>query len=120
MKYGSRCVQKRFAKPVLHDIAAILPGIAVCAVTIFWMVSIRGVEFMTQENIDNWPTSFFMRNYALRLLQGNGFSITPASLMDALIRSLFPAAFLLELYFLFKWKQLDARSIMMQLLLFGS
>src|SRR5438309_1423314 len=116
---GIRGFQKRLAKPVLQDIAAILPGIAVCAVTIFWMVSIRGVEFMTQENIDNWPTSFFMRNYALRLLQGNGFSITPASLMDALIRSLFPAAFLLELYCLFKWRRLDARSILMKVMLFG-
>lgn len=114
-----RGLEKKLAKPILQDIAAILPGIVICAATVLWMVSIRGVEFMTQENIDNWPTSFFMKNYASKLLQGNGFSITPASLTDALIRSLFPAACLLELYCVFKWKRRDARATVMKVILFG-
>jgi hypothetical protein len=109
-----RGFQKRSTKAFLRDIAAILPGIAVCGATILWMVSIRGVEFMTQENIDDWPTSFFMRNYAPRILRQNGFSLTPASLTDALIRSLFPATFLLALYCIFKWKRKDLRSIAMR------
>ena len=114
-----RGLEKKSAKPILQDIAAILPGIVICGATVLWMVSIRGVEFMTQENIDNWPTSFFMKNYASKLLQGNGFSITPASLTDALIRSLFPAACLLELYCVFKWKRRDARATVMKVVLFG-
>jgi hypothetical protein len=114
-----RNLKKKSAKPILQDIAAILPGIVICSATVLWMVSIRGVEFMTQENIDNWPTSFFMKNYASKLLQGNGFSITPASLTDALIRSLFPAACLLELYCVFKWKRRDARATVMKVVLFG-
>lgn len=114
-----RGLEKKSAKPILQDIAAVLPGIVICGATVLWMVSIRGVEFMTQENIDNWPTSFFMKNYASKLLQGNGFSITPASLTDALIRSLFPAACLLELYCIFKWKRKDARATVMKVMLFG-
>jgi hypothetical protein len=114
-----RGLEKKSAKPILQDIATILPGIVICGATVLWMVSIRGVEFMTQENIDNWPTSFFMKNYASKLLQGNGFSITPASLTDALIRSLFPAACLLELYCIFKWKRRDARATVMKVILFG-
>jgi hypothetical protein len=119
MLIAIRGFQTRLAKPVLQDIAAILPGIAVCAATIFWMVSIRGVEFMTQENIDDWPTSFFMRNYAATMLQNNGFSLKPAALTDALIRSLFLAAVLLALYCLFLWKRRDPRSILMRVILLG-
>jgi hypothetical protein len=33
----------------------------VCAGVIWWMVSIRGVSFITQENIMSWPSSFFMK-----------------------------------------------------------
>src|ERR1700730_643480 len=116
---GIRGFQKRLATPILRDIAALLPGLAVCGATILWMVSIRGVEFMTQENIDNWPTSFFMRTYARRILENNGLAMTPASLTEALIRSLFPAAVLLELYCLFKWKRSDARSNLMKVSLFA-
>jgi hypothetical protein len=114
-----RSLKKKSAKPILQDIAVVLPGIVICGATVLWMVSIRGVKFMTQENIDNWPTSFFMKNYASKLLQGNGFSITPASLTDALIRSLFPAVFFLELYCIFKWKRRDARATVMKVVLFG-
>ena len=112
-----RALQQRSAKAVLRDFAAILPGIAVCGITILWMVSIRGVEFITQENIDDWPTSFFMRNYAPKLLQQNGFSLTPASLTDALFRSLFPASFLLALYCIFIWKRRDLTSLFMRAIL---
>jgi len=115
---GIRGLQKRSAKSLLSDVAALLPGIVACALVIFWMVSIRGVEFMTQENIQSWPTSFFMRNYGARWLQNNGFSLTPGSLAEALVRSLFPAAFLLELYCLFKWKQSGPRAILMKVILF--
>jgi hypothetical protein len=116
---GIHGFQERLAKPVLKDLFAILPGIAVVGGVVIWMVSIRGVEFMTQENIQSWPTSFFMRNYGSRWLQNTGFSLTPASLTDALIRSLFPVAFLLELYCLFKWKRSDAKSILTRVILFA-
>jgi len=119
MLIAIRTFQKKKAKPLFQDIAAILPGNAVCAATILWMVSIRGVEFMTQENIDDWPTSFFMRNYAATMLQNNGFSLKPAALTDALVRSLFLAAVLLALYCLFLWKRRDPRSILMRVILLG-
>jgi hypothetical protein len=114
---GIRGFQKRSAKPILTDIAMVLPGIAACGAVILWMVSIRGFDFITQENLDNWPTAFFMRTYGRRILQNTGFSLSLASLADAFTQSLFPAAFLLALYCLFKWKRFDVRSIVMRLIL---
>jgi hypothetical protein len=114
---GIRGFQRRSAKPILTDIAMVLPGIAACGAVILWMVSIRGFDFITQENLDNWPTSFFMRTYGRRILQNTGFSLSLASLADAFTQSLFPAAFLLALYCLFKWKRFDVRSIVMRLIL---
>jgi hypothetical protein len=114
---GIRGFQKRSAKPILTDIAMVLPGIAACGAVILWMVSIRGFDFITQENLDNWPTSFFMRTYGRRILQNTGFSLSLASLADAFTQSLFPAAFLLALYCFFMWKRFDVRSIVMRLIL---
>jgi hypothetical protein len=110
-----RGFQSRSAKPVLQDVAAIVPGIAVCIAVVLWMISIRGVEFLTQENIDDWPTSFFMTHYASNMLQVNGFPVKPSALTDALVRSLFPAGFLLALYCFLKWKRWDTTSILMRL-----
>lgn len=110
-----RGFQTRSSKRVFRDVAAVVPGMAVCVAVILWMISIGGIEFLTQENIDDWPTSFFMQHYASKMLQGNGFSLSPSALTDALIRSLYPAAFLLLLYCLFKWKRWDTTSILMRL-----
>jgi hypothetical protein len=110
-----------FRKPesVARDLLTILPGILVCAAVIRWMISIRGVGFIIYENIQSWPTSFFMKTYGSFWLQQNGFSLNAASLSDALIRSLFPGGVLLELYCMFKWKHSDVRSILMRLTLFA-
>jgi hypothetical protein len=114
---GIRGFQTKSAKPIITDIAMVLPGIAACAAVILWMVSIRGFDFITQENLDNWPTTFFMRTYGRRILQNTGFSLSLASLVDAFTQSLFPATFLLALYCFFKWRRFNVRSIVMRLIL---
>lgn len=89
---GILIVERRFrqrsGKFLLQDILAILPGIVVCAVIIHWMVGIAGVDFITQENIVSWPTSYFMKTYGKMWLARNGFSLAIPDLYRALIRTL--------------------------------
>ena len=103
---------------IVRDLLAILPGVAICVAVIFWMVSIRGAEFITQENIVSWPTSYFMKNYGKMWLAGHGFTLTPAALGGAILRSLFPAGVVLELYWLLKWKRPDTAAVLMRFTLF--
>jgi hypothetical protein len=83
-----RGFQHQSWKFLLQDILAILPGVVVCALIIRWMVGIAGVEFITQENIVAWPTSYFMRTYGRMWLAKWGFSLTIKDLAYALIRTL--------------------------------
>jgi hypothetical protein len=83
-----RSFQQRSLKSIPRDVAAILPGVVVCALTILWMVSIGGVEFITQENIVSWPTSYFMKTYGKMWLANNGFSVAIPDLLEALGRTL--------------------------------
>jgi hypothetical protein len=90
---------------IRRDIVALLPGLAFCAIVIYWMVSLAGVEFITQENIVSWPTSYFMKNFGQMWLAKNGFTVSASAIRDAGIRALFPAGVLLELYCLLAWKR---------------
>lgn len=111
-----RGLRKR--ESIAKDLLAMLPGILICAGVILWMISIRGASFITQENIQSWPTSFFMKTYGRAWLQLNGLSLNATSIAEALTRSLFPAGLLLALYCLFKWRRFDSKSIGMRLVLF--
>lgn len=71
-----RGVQRRSWKFFVKDLAATLPGIALCAYAAHWMMAIRGWEFLTQENWASWPTSFFMRTYGKAWLATSGLSLT--------------------------------------------
>lgn len=70
-----------------QNVLAILPGIVVCALVIRWMIDIAGVEFITQENIMTWPTSYFMQTFGKTWLRSTGFSLAPSDLGDALVRA---------------------------------
>jgi hypothetical protein len=115
---GLRGFRQRSVGSIVLDILAILPGVAICVAVIFWMVSIRGAEFITQENIVSWPTSYFMKSYGKMWLAGNGFSFTPSALGSAILRSLFPAGVVLELYLLLKWKRTGTAAVLMRFTLF--
>jgi hypothetical protein len=108
-----RSVRERSISSTVKDILAILPGIIICALVVRWMISLRGVEFITQENIVSWPTSYFMKHYGKLRLGDTGFALTAVAFRDAGIRALFPAGALLEFYFLLNWKRTDLRSVLM-------
>jgi len=94
------------------DVAAILPGIVLGALVIRWMVSIAGVEFITQENILSWPTSYFMKTYGKTWLEGTGFTVSGSAFLEAFHRGLPVAAVVLTLCILLRWKGSATRSLL--------
>jgi hypothetical protein len=92
------------------DVLAMLPGVALCGFVIRWMVSIAGAEFITQENIQSWPTSYFMRTYAKTWLDRTGFTVSGPAFLDAFHRTLPVAAALLAVGVLLRWRDSGKRA----------
>lgn len=67
---------------------AVLPGIALCAIVATWMVSIRGATFITHENIDSWPSSYFMRTYGKLWLAMGGFDLSARAIGVAIAETI--------------------------------
>lgn len=63
------------------ELAALLPGVLLSLTVIVWMISLGGLEFLTQENLMSWPTSYFMKKYANTWLALTGFSLSRKSLI---------------------------------------
>ncbi|OLD79723.1 MAG: hypothetical protein AUF67_15005 [Acidobacteria bacterium 13_1_20CM_58_21] len=82
-----RWLQQRSARLLATDVGATLPGIVGCAVVIRWMISIGGAEFLTQENLITWPTSYFMKTFGKMRLERTGFSLTAAAFEESLWRA---------------------------------
>jgi hypothetical protein len=111
-----RSYLQRSWKLLARDAVAILPGIVVCGLVIRWMVSIAGVDFLTQENIVSWPTSYFMKTFGRAWLEQNGFTITGPAFRDAMLRAI-PVAVVVPVSCCFLWwKRSDTRSIALRVM----
>lgn len=116
---AARAWQQRSWKRAVGDLAACFPGVLACALVLRWMVSIGGVEFITQENLaSTWPDSFFMRTYGRYWLDHTGLALSPEAILKSLPRTLFLAGVALELYLIFWRKWSGARAILLRLALF--
>lgn len=104
-------------RSTLRDIAAAVPGAVLCGAVILWMVSLRGVAFITQENIQSWPTSYFMKVYGKRWLSHTGFSLNFHTFHDALIHSLPVATALTMVYACLRWNRSTLRATLLKVLL---
>ena len=62
-------------------VLAVLPGVAACVATFWWMISLDGFNFITQENFMSWPSSYFMKRYGPLWLRYTGFSTEPKFLL---------------------------------------
>jgi hypothetical protein len=113
-----RSFQQRSWRSIPRDIAAILPGVLICAVVIRWMVSIAGVDFILQENFMSWPTSYFMKTYGKFWLNHTGFSLTAAAFAEAGKQTMVLLAFWQGLHLVLTWKRTDLRSIVLRVMLF--
>jgi Dolichyl-phosphate-mannose-protein mannosyltransferase len=105
-----RFLQRRSWRPSIRDLSMILPGVAVCVAVIAWMISLKGVEFITQENIMSWPTSYFMKTFGSGVLAQEGFKITGSSLGEAALRAAPVGATLAAVYIALHWKRQDFRA----------
>ncbi len=101
---------------VARNVAAISPGLLLCALVIRWMVTIAGIEFITQENIMSWPTAYFMRTYGKLWLEGTGFTVSGSAFWQAFHRALPVAAAILTLFVLLRWRRYDTRSLFIKAL----
>jgi hypothetical protein len=109
--------QRQGTGTLWRDCAAVLPGALLCAVVIFWMVSLRGVDFITHENIVTWPSSYFMKTYGIHWLNFTGLSLSWAALGAALVRAVLPVSLILLAFAVLNWSRIDALALSVRLAL---
>jgi uncharacterized membrane protein len=107
-----RAMSKKSWKTLGKDILVTLPGVAACGLVIGWMVSIAGAAFITQENIQSWPTSYFLKTYGKTWLETTGFTVSRAAFVAAFHRAMPVTALVIALFFLFRWKGTDKKSLL--------
>jgi hypothetical protein len=115
---AARAFQQRSWKSIPRDLIAILPAALACGLVIAWMISLKGFEFLTQDNLQSWPTSYFMKTYGKVWFAFTGFSLTRSALTDAALRMFIFAAFLQGLHLITNWKRADRRSAILRIALF--
>jgi len=108
---AARSFRERSWRRLLGDTAAILPGSVLCIAVIGWMVSIRGVEFITQENLASWPTNFFMRKYGRFWLDVTGFGLNREAFLGAMFRTIVFAAVAFLFYSILRYGRLQGTSV---------
>jgi hypothetical protein len=81
------------------------------------MISIAGVEFITQENILSWPTSYFMKTYGKTWLERSGFSVSGPAFLDAIYRSVPVLAVVIAACIFLRWRRYDRRSVLLRALI---
>jgi hypothetical protein len=109
-----RSYLQRSWKLLARDVVTILPGIVICGFVIRWMVSIAGVEFITQENIVSWPTSYFMKTFGKMWLAKSGFTITGSAFQEAMFRAIPLVIALSVTYCVLWWKRSDTSSTLLK------
>ncbi len=114
----ARYFQHRSWKSTFRDLAMTLPGIVACGAAIAWMVSIGGAEFITQENMMSWPTTYFMKTFGKMWLERSGFALNAAAFREAAIRGAFYGVVIVETWCLLWWKRIDPMSLYLRMGLF--
>ena len=102
---------ERFAR----DSVVMIPGMAICVAVIVWMVQLRGVRFITDENIMSWPTSFFMKTYGTLWLAQTGLALDKNAVLIACGNTLSYGAMMTAAYLVFT-KRRDTKKLGMYLL----
>lgn len=114
---AARAFQRESWKSIPMDLLAILPAAVACGLVIAWMISLKGFEFLTQENLPSWPTSYFMKTYGKVWFAFTGFSLTRSALTDAALRTFIFLAFLQGLHLTTNWKSADRRPAILRIVL---
>lgn len=110
-----RWLKQRSVSLLARDVVAMLPGVALCAWVIRWMVSIDGVDFLTHENLVFWPTSYFMKMFGKMRLERTGFTLTAGAMEGAVWRAVGLGLVLLATHAFFLWKAKTQRSYLIRI-----
>jgi len=110
---GQSLLQKSW-KPLGRGVATSLPGALLCAGVLWWMISIGGVEFITQENIMSWPGSYFMKTFGKLWLAATGFSFSLTALHDCLFRTIPLVGMVALVYAQFWWERKDRVALLLK------
>ena len=114
----ARAYQRQSWKSIPKDLLVILPAILTCSLVIAWMISLRGAEFLTQENFQSWPTSYFMKTYGKVWLAFTGFSLTSKAFLEAVRRTTIVVGIFQGLHLLQCWKHTARRLFFLRMALF--
>jgi hypothetical protein len=112
-----RCFFQRSWGYLARDVLSILPGMMICGFVLRWMISIAGADFITQENVQSWPTSYFMKTYGKSWLEATGFTVSGSAFVGAFHRAVPVAVVLLALCVLLRWRGSETRSLLMKALI---
>jgi hypothetical protein len=77
--------RQRSSRAAFANLLTMIPGLIVCTLVGGWMISIKGVTFITEENFTSWPTSYFMRAYGRFWLRGQGFELSSGKLLGGIL-----------------------------------
>jgi len=108
-----RAIAQRSWSRLFQDLAAALPGVALCGWVVHWMISLGGIDFLIQENLMSWPTSYFMHTYGKFWLAHTGMEISGQAIVEACKRGAALAAGLFTLYVIFFWKAKGVRRFLL-------
>jgi hypothetical protein len=108
-----RAATQRSWSRLFKDLAAVLPGIAICGAVFLWMISLRGINFLFQENLAALPTSYFMRTYGKVWLAWCGLTLNTQAFVEAGKRAAAFAAGLLMVCAIFFWKAKGSRRFLL-------
>jgi hypothetical protein len=78
-------LRERSWRAAFENLLTVTPALSICTAVIAWMVSIGGVEFITQENFMSWPTSYFMKKYGELWLRETGYNLSFAALWTGFV-----------------------------------
>ena len=70
------------------DILTTLPGLAMLGLVLRWMVPIAGADFIPQENMQSWPTSYFLKVYGKWWFEETGFTVSGPAFLAAFHRGI--------------------------------
>jgi hypothetical protein len=108
---AAQAFRERTWRGLARWLLAILPGVAACLVVAWWMVSIRDAHFITHENMDSWPSSYFMRTYGKMWLKASGFDLSARALRIALLETVAPLLAIIGLRWILRRMQGSERRI---------
>jgi hypothetical protein len=84
MLLAVRFIRERSLRRLARDVALLVPGFTVVLVVVRWMIQLRGLDFLLDQNLVSWPTSYYMRTYGnawLRLTMGGGEDVDVINLL---------------------------------------